>query len=70
MKNLNAAVDRIEGDMAVLKFYDLSLNVPVKYLPVNAKEGEILNVSIARKDEYMIEKKRKAKEILNEILKK
>jgi len=68
MKN-KLVIDRIEGNMAVLKNGEKSINLPLDYLPVNSKEGEILNVSIDKNDVETEDKKQLAKDMLNEILK-
>jgi len=44
-----ASIDRFEKDLAVLVFFktDDIYNIPRKFLPVNCKEGDILNIEIS-----------------------
>jgi len=43
-----ASIDRFEKDLAVLVFFktDDIYSIPRKFLPVNCKEGDILNIEI------------------------
>jgi len=68
--NLKLVFDRKEGDLAVLISEDGQnvINWPYSMLPVEAKEGEILNFNIHDEEEKTKDKKELAKEILNEIL--
>ena len=51
---MKAAVDRIEGTLAVLIPCDdasVRLNLPAALLPPGTREGEIVSISIARDEE-------------------
>jgi hypothetical protein len=50
---MKATLDRVEGDMAVLLIRNdesIKLNVPVALLPEGCREGDILDIIIARDD--------------------
>jgi hypothetical protein len=62
-------LDRFEGDKAVLlDENDEQLVLPSFYLPKNAKEGEILVLSIQTLESEKKQREQKAKDLLNEIL--
>ena len=43
---MKVTIDRFEGDFAVVEMPDLTMvNMPIKLLP-NAKEGDVINISI------------------------
>ena len=65
---MQVTVDRIEGDVAVLKTKDDSINFEKKYLPQGCKEGDILTIDITKQQEKSDIKKEEARNILNEIL--
>lgn len=69
MKFIKAAIDRFEGDSAVIKTEDgQELLWPKNELPPDAKEGTAvrLNISTSQTDEE--ERTKLAKTLLNEIL--
>ena len=54
-------IDRIEGDLAVLVLYDderVKFNLPVRYLPEGARDGDHLQMSFV-KDELSRETEKK-----------
>jgi len=64
-------IDRIEGDLAVLVLYDderVKFNLPVKYLPEGARDGDHLQMSFV-KDELSRETEKKRIDNLLEELK-
>lgn len=67
--NINLTIDRFELDKAVLKTEDgQSIIWPKNNLPENAREGTVLNFNILTDLETEKDKRKLAKEILNEIL--
>ncbi|NLJ83444.1 MAG: DUF3006 domain-containing protein [Halanaerobiaceae bacterium] len=48
-------LDRFEGNMAIIECEDKMLEIPIKYLPAAAKEGDILKLVI---DEGKTDKRR------------
>lgn len=51
MENFKVTLDRIEDDIAVLLVRDeekIKINIPVFLLPPESKEGDILDITIAR----------------------
>jgi len=65
---MKVTIDRIEGDIAVLKTKDDAINIPKKYLPLECKENDVLNLIITNEKEESNNNKQEAKNILNEIL--
>ncbi|KKQ60440.1 MAG: hypothetical protein US81_C0021G0009 [Parcubacteria group bacterium GW2011_GWE2_38_18] len=61
-------IDRIEGEMAVLKAEGFTINWPINKLPKEVREGQALNFQIATKEEAEMKNKKLAKDLLNEIL--
>ncbi|MEK9156153.1 MAG: DUF3006 domain-containing protein [Patescibacteria group bacterium] len=61
-------LDRIEGELAVLVNAKSTFDVPVKYLPKNTKEGDIVYLILATSAGERRQREIKAKELLNEIL--
>lgn len=54
MGNFKVTIDRIEGNNAVLLLRDeeaVKINIPLFLLPPESKEGDILNISIAREEQ-------------------
>ena len=68
MPEVNATIDRFEGDMAVVAVGDERFNLPRKLLPAGCGEGDGVALSLRRNGEQTEDKKRLAKEMLNEIL--
>lgn len=66
---IQITIDRFEGDKAILKTNEGETIIWSKNkLPIEAKEGSVLNFKITSDLEEEKEKKALAKEILNEIL--
>ncbi len=50
-------IDRFEGEFAVIELEDKSLvNVPIKILPPDAKEGDIISITINKEATNKAEK--------------
>lgn len=67
---LEAIVDRLEEDKAVLKIGGQSLVVPLECLPEETGEGSVLHLSFSTDAVAADDKNAMAKAVLNEILKK
>ncbi|MFA6394138.1 MAG: DUF3006 domain-containing protein [Patescibacteria group bacterium] len=67
---INLTIDRFEEDKAALKTEDGQETIifPKNLLPADAHEGAVLSFSIRALAEAEEEKRKKAKDILNEIL--
>jgi hypothetical protein len=66
---LKFAVDRIEGDIAVLIYDDddsVKVNLPVSLLPENIAEGDHLKVSVTKDELSRAEMKRRIEELLKD----
>jgi Protein of unknown function (DUF3006) len=51
MESIKVTLDRIEGSIAVLLVRDeenIKINFPLSLLPEGSREGDILNISIAK----------------------
>jgi len=67
---IRLTIDRFENGIAILKSDDnLAIEWPREKLPEESAEGSVLNFTINTDKEEEQEKKREAKDILNEILK-
>lgn len=63
-------IDRIEGDLAVLVLYDddrVKFNLPLRYLPDGAKEGEHLQMSFASDELSRETEKKRIDNLLGEL---
>jgi len=64
-------IDRFEGTSAVLVFDDdKELVWPIKNLPEGLKEGAVLRLTISNEATAEEERRKLAKELINEILEK
>jgi hypothetical protein len=63
-------VDRIEGDFAIVENGDERLNVPLKNLPENVKEGDILTENFQIDNSEKENRQRKLKEMENRLKKR
>lgn len=71
VKKLQATIDRLEEDKAVLKFADgQTLTVALEFLPDEAGEGDVLSLSWGSDNVATENKEAMAKAMLNELLKK
>lgn len=69
-EKLQCVIDRVEGHQAVLRFPDKQeLIVKYRYLPRNAKEGDVLSAEFLTEKLARAKKEDLAREMLNEILK-
>ena len=66
---IKLTLDRVEGEKAVLKTDDQTINLPLKFLPQGSKGGDELKIEILKEGVETELKKTEAKEVLNEILK-
>lgn len=68
-KQLKFAIDRIEGDLAVMIYDDddsVKFNLPVSLLPEDTKEGDHLKISITKDALSRAEMKRRIEELLKD----
>lgn len=66
---IHAAVDRFEGNKAVLLFgeEEISVAVPKKFLPPNLKEGDYLDIDIAYNEEMTRRARHEAESLLAQV---
>jgi hypothetical protein len=70
MENLKFTLDRMEGSIAVLLLRDeesVKIDIPLFLLPPESKEGDILNISIARDDQETEAAKEKVSALLDKL---
>jgi len=63
-------IDRIEGDLAVLALYDddrVKFNLPIRYLPHGAREGDHLQMSCDQEEESRDNERRRVDDLLKEL---
>ncbi|HEX8183112.1 MAG TPA: DUF3006 domain-containing protein [Blastocatellia bacterium] len=69
-KSNKAFIDRVEGDLAVVVLYDddkVKFNLPRKYLPEGASEGDYLNITFAVDKESREAEKQKIDGLLKKL---
>lgn len=47
---MRCIIDRLEGDYAVVEYYDKMLHLPRVFLPAEAREGDVLDLIILLDD--------------------
>lgn len=63
-------LDRIEGDIAVLRLPDGDeVTLPAKILPAEQQEGMVLNLSLTTDKEGEAARQQQVRQLLNDILK-
>ena len=67
---MKVTVDRIEGEMAVLRFKEQELTVHSRFLPENVREGDILTVSFVIDKKAGKKRKSEVAGLLEKIFKK
>ncbi|HJZ67233.1 MAG TPA: DUF3006 domain-containing protein [Blastocatellia bacterium] len=63
-------IDRIEGDLAVVALYDddqVKFNLPVRYLPDGAREGDHLRMSFEQDEISRETDKKRIDDLLREL---
>ncbi|MBI4852544.1 MAG: DUF3006 domain-containing protein [Acidobacteria bacterium] len=69
---MKVVIDRIEGDLAVMLISDyeeISLDIPLKYLPQGAKAGDYFDVTFTPDLQSRISAQDRSKELLKELTK-
>lgn len=69
MKKTKAIIDRFEGDFAVLSAETESHEILKKFIPEQAKEGDVIYITITSEAEETKDREGFAKDLLNEVLK-
>ena len=69
MKKTKIIVDRLEKNTAVVSVDADAFDIPKKILPEDAKEGDIVYITITNDEEEKKTKTELAKQLLNETLK-
>lgn len=69
--SIKATIDRIEGQKAVLIFFDnQQFFWPKEKLPPDCHEGDVLSVSLLKEKDASLEKEELARKILKTLLEK
>ncbi len=70
MELLSATIDRLEGDIAVLRLADgQELEVNLNYLPAGFHEGAVVDLHFTDSEGSEEHRQRQARQLLNQILK-
>lgn len=69
MKKTKATIDRFEGDFAVVLVESESFDIPKKMISEDAREGDIVYITITNSIEETENQEDLARNILNEVLK-
>lgn len=67
---MQCIVDRLEGDYAVVEYFDKVLNLPKVFLPAEVREGDVLDVIIMLDDAETGKLKESIKELMNDVWEK
>lgn len=67
---MQCIVDRFEGDYAVIEYYDKMLNLPKVFLPMEIREGDVLDVIILLEDNETNKLKVEVEELMNDVWEK
>jgi len=73
MKNFKVTLDRIEENIAVLLVRDeekIKINIPLCLLPSESREGDILDITIARNVQETEDAKERVSSLLEKLKKK
>ncbi len=66
-KHFTFIIDRFEEDWAVLEYDDETYNVPRALLPDNAKEGDVLKISLEIDQEETEKRKEAIRKLEDEL---
>lgn len=64
---MRCIVDRLEEDYAVVEYNDKALNLPKAFLPVDVKEGDVLDVIIILDDNETDRMKEEIKKLAEDV---
>ena len=68
MHEQSAKIESIDNEPAVLSLHDQKISWPVGKLPKDIKEGDEVIISLSTSSDKEEERKKLAKELINEIL--
>ena len=68
-KTTTFTIDRFEGGKAVLIAERFKVIVPKKIVPKDCQEGDVIHLTLASHEAETKKREKRAKEILNELLK-
>ncbi|MBM7855594.1 hypothetical protein JOC37_001991 [Desulfohalotomaculum tongense] len=60
-------IDRFEGDMAVIEYQGRTFNLPSSLLPAEAKEGDVLKITLVVDKEETEKHKKQVEDLMNEL---
>lgn len=67
---MQCIVDRFEGDYAVIEYCNKVLNLPKVFLPVEVREGDVLDVIIMLEDSDTNKLKSEMEELMDDVWEK
>jgi hypothetical protein len=67
---MQCIVDRFEGDYAVIEYFDKVLNLPKVFLPMEVREGDVLDVIILLDDTETDKVKSEIKKLMDDVWEK
>jgi hypothetical protein len=67
---MQCIVDRFEGDYAIIEYYGKMLNLPKVFLPMEIREGDVLDVIILLDYDETNRLKSEIKELMNDVWEK
>lgn len=60
-------IDRFEGKWAVIEYGDVTFNFPRELLPEGAKEGDVLNITVAFDEQATEGQSKKIDKLVNDL---
>lgn len=67
---MQCIVDRFEGDYAVIEYFDKVLNLPKVFLPMEVREGDVLDVIVMLDDTETDKVKSEIKKLMDDVWEK
>lgn len=60
-------IDRFEGDMAVIEYEGKTFNLPRNLLPTEAREGNVIKISISVDREETEKRQKRIQELMDDV---
>ncbi len=60
-------IDRFEGDWAVIEFEETTFNLPRVLLPSEAREGDVIRISVTLDKKATAERRERIEKLMDEL---
>ena len=61
-------IDRFEGDWAVIEFEETTLNLPRVVVPTEAREGDVIRISVTLDKKATDERRKRIEKLMEELI--